>query len=81
MAPVQGANLDVDQTAEAIATTWPTRAPVKAVVQTVRPKVSAEELQRANAEFASKAVRAPVKVVVNRVTLCSGRLTSPPSSR
>ena len=69
VAPVQGANLDVDQTAEAIATTWPTRAPVKAVVQTVRPKVSAEELQRANAEFASKAVKAPVKVVVNRVTL------------
>lgn len=69
VAPVQGANLDVDQTAEVIATSWPTRAPVKAVVQTVRPKVSAEELQRANAEFASKAVKAPVKVVVNRVTL------------
>jgi vancomycin resistance protein YoaR len=69
VAPVQGANLDVDQTAEAIATTWPTRAPVKAVVQTVRPKVSAEELQRANTEFASKAVKAPVRVVVNRVTL------------
>ena len=69
VAPVQGANLDVDQTAEAIATTWPTRAPVKATVQSVRPKVSAEELQRANTEFASKAVKAPVKVVVNRVTL------------
>ena len=68
VAPVQGANLDVDQTAEAIATTWPTRAPVKATVQSVRPKVSAEELQRANTEFASKAVKAPVKVVVNRVT-------------
>ena len=68
VAPVQGANLDVDQTAEAIATTWPTRAPVKATVQSVRPKVSAEELQRANTEFASEAVKAPVKVVVNRVT-------------
>ena len=68
VAPVPGANLDVDQTAEAIATTWPTRAPVKATVQSVRPKVSAEELQRANTEFASKAVKAPVKVVVNRVT-------------
>jgi len=67
--PVTGLSLEVDETAEVIAAAWPASRPVKAVVNTVQPKVSAEEVQRARTEFADKAMSAPVKVAVGTTTL------------
>ena len=67
--PVQGASLQVEETADAVAAAWPTTAPVPAVVEAVRPKVSAEEIKRARTEFAAKAVSGPVRFDVGKTTL------------
>ncbi len=69
VAPVTGVSLKVEETADAIAAAWPASTPVKGVVNTVQPKVSAEEVQRARTEFADKAMSAPVKVSVGATTL------------
>lgn len=69
VAPVTGLSLKIDETADAIAAAWPASQPVKAVVNTVPPKISAEEVQRARAQFADKAMSAPVKVAVGTTTL------------
>ncbi|HET8769272.1 MAG TPA: VanW family protein [Pedococcus sp.] len=62
--PVQGRSVDVGRTADAVAARWPATTPVSAALATVDPKVSADELDRANREFATPAVSAPVTVVV-----------------
>ncbi len=67
--PVDGASLRVEETADAVAAAWPTTTPVPAVVETVRPKVSAEEIRRARTEFAAKAVSGPVRFDVGKTTL------------
>ena len=69
VAPVSGVSLQVEETGDAIAEAWPTTKPVKGVVNTVVPEVSAEEIQRARTEFASKAMSAPLRVAVGRTAL------------
>ena len=61
--PVVGQRLSVEGTADQVEARWPTSAPVAAKFEQVAPKVSAEEVERANREFATPAVSAPVKVV------------------
>jgi vancomycin resistance protein YoaR len=67
--PVDGATMQVDETGEAIARAWPAEEPVQAVVTAVRPRVSADELKRANTEFARPAMSGPVRVAVGSTTL------------
>jgi vancomycin resistance protein YoaR len=67
--PVTGMSLEVERTADVVAAAWPTAAPVKAVVNTVPPKTSADEVQRARTEFADKAMAGPVKVSVGPTTV------------
>jgi vancomycin resistance protein YoaR len=69
VAPVVGAKVQVDATAEEIARAWPASAPVKGVVEPVEPKISAEELNRVNTEFATPAMSGPVRVAVGSTTL------------
>lgn len=63
-APVKGQSVDVAETAETIATTWPRSSPVVAPVRESTPKVPAEELERVKTEFADKAMSGPVAVKV-----------------
>ena len=67
--PVPGTSLKVEETADSVAAAWPTTTPVPAVVEAVRPKVSAEEITRVRSEFATKAVSAPVRFDVGKTTL------------
>ncbi|TQJ49686.1 VanW family protein [Phycicoccus sp. SLBN-51] len=67
--PVTGMSLDVEKTADVVAAAWPTTTPVKAVVNTVPPKTSADEVQRARTEFADKAMAGPVRVSVGSTTV------------
>jgi vancomycin resistance protein YoaR len=62
--PAVGTTLSVPRTADVIVSRWPTRGPIAAKLDTVAPKVTAEEVDRANTEFATPAMSAPVKVVV-----------------
>ena len=66
--PVAGRKLDVAATTEQLAARWPVDGPVAARYSEVKPEVSAEEVERANREFATPAVSAPVKVVVGSKT-------------
>ena len=50
--PVAGATLSVAGTADAVAARWPATAPIATRVDTEAPAVSAEEVDRANTEFA-----------------------------
>jgi vancomycin resistance protein YoaR len=61
-APVKGQAVEVDRTAELIATSWPRSAPIVVPVAASTPKVSAEELQRVKTEFADKAMSGPIGV-------------------
>jgi vancomycin resistance protein YoaR len=63
-APVVGQRLSVGGTADQVEARWPTKAPVQATFERVAPQVSADEVERANREFATPAMSAPVKVVV-----------------
>lgn len=58
-----GRKLNVPQTSEAVASAWPDRQVVQAVVKITKPTLSATELQRAKREFAVPAMSAPVTVV------------------
>ena len=61
VAPVNGTTVQVDETTEAVARSWPAEEPVRAVVEAVQPRVSPEELKRANAEFAAPAMSGPLR--------------------
>lgn len=61
-APVKGQSVEVDKTAELIASSWPRSAPIVAPVTDATPKVSADELQRVKTEFADKAMSGPIAV-------------------
>jgi len=69
VAPVNGTTVQVDETTEAVARSWPAEEPVRAVVEAVRPRVSPEELKRANTEFATPAMSGPLRVVAGSTTL------------
>ncbi len=62
--PVAGSTLSVPGTADEVAARWPANGPIAARFDTVAPAVSAEEVDRANREFATPAMSGPVKVVV-----------------
>ena len=58
--PVTGSTLSVDKTADEVADRWPSTTPITPKVDTVNPTVSAAEVDRAVAEFATPAVSGPV---------------------
>ncbi|GAA2158550.1 VanW family protein [Pedococcus bigeumensis] len=62
--PVEGSTLSVEKTADEVAARWPSTTPVTPQVDRVAPAVSAQEVDRAVAEFAAPAVSAPVTVKV-----------------
>lgn len=62
--PVAGATLSVPATADEVAARWPAKDPIEAELDIVEPDVSAEEVQRAAAEFAKPAMSGPVTVKV-----------------
>ena len=62
--PQAGAMLSVAKTADEVADRWPTTSDIAAHVDTVAPTLSAEEVDRAVAEFATPAVSGPVTVKV-----------------
>jgi vancomycin resistance protein YoaR len=62
--PVEGSTLSVEKTADEVAARWPSTTPVTPLVDRVAPAVSAQEVDRAVAEFAAPAVSAPVTVKV-----------------
>ena len=62
--PVAGAALAVERTATTVADRWPAAGPIQATLDVTPPKVSAEEVTRANAEFATPAMSGPVTVAV-----------------
>jgi vancomycin resistance protein YoaR len=62
--PVAGSTLNVRDTADVIVERWPTRTAIAARMTAATPTVSADEVDRANREFATPAMSAPVRVVV-----------------
>ena len=62
--PVAGASLAVDRTVDVVARRWPASSPVQVALDVTPPRVSAEEVNRVNTEFATPAMSGPVKVVV-----------------
>ena len=62
--PETGATLSVEETAEEVAARWPTRSDIAPRLHEVAPTVSAEEVDRAVAEFATPAMSGPVVVKV-----------------
>ena len=62
--PVEGATLSVEKTADEVAARWPSTTSITPQLDKVAPAVSAQEVDRAVAEFAAPAVSAPVTVKV-----------------
>ena len=62
--PETGATLSVEETADEVAARWPTRSDIAPRLHEVAPTVSAEEVDRAVAEFATPAMSGPVVVKV-----------------
>ena len=70
-----GSAVNVPDTADLVASGWPGRQVVKAVMTVTEPKVSAAEVNRATREFAVPAMSGPVRVVAGRVTATLQPLT------
>ena len=66
---VPGSAVNVPDTADVVASGWPGRQVVKAVMTVTEPKVSAAEVNRATREFAVPAMSGPVRVVAGRTTV------------
>ena len=64
-----GSAVNVPDTADLVASGWPGRQVVKAVMTVTEPKVSAAEVNRATREFAVPAMSGPVRVVAGRTTV------------
>jgi vancomycin resistance protein YoaR len=64
-----GRKLNVPQTSEAVASTWPNQQVVQAEVKVTKPRLSAAELERAKREFAEVAMSAPVTVISGGTTI------------
>jgi vancomycin resistance protein YoaR len=62
--PRVGSTLSVERTADEVASRWPATSHVTPHLDTVAPAVSADEVDRAVAEFATPAVSGPVTVRV-----------------
>ena len=67
--PVAGREVNIPETADAVASAWPRRQVVQAVTKVTQPKVSAAEIRRATMEFAVPAMSAPVTVSAGRDTI------------
>ena len=59
----------VPATTDAVTAAWPRQQVVKAVMNTIEPKLSADEINRAAREFAVPAMSGRVKVVAGRATV------------
>ncbi|HEY8652488.1 MAG TPA: VanW family protein [Dermatophilaceae bacterium] len=66
---VAGQALNVPETTDAVASTWPGQQVVQAVMTITQPKVSAAEVNRAAAEFAAPAMSGPVRLVAGRISV------------
>ena len=66
---VAGQALNVPETTDAVASTWPGQQVVRAVMTITQPKVSAAEINRAEKEFATPAMSGPVRLVAGRTSV------------
>lgn len=64
--PVTGQAVNVPETTDAVASTWPGQQVVRAVMTITKPTVSADEINRAAKEFAVPAMSGPVRIMVGR---------------
>jgi vancomycin resistance protein YoaR len=64
-----GVEVRVPETTEAVASAWPQRQAVRAVVRTTQPKVPAAEISRAARELAVPAMEAPVTLLTGGATV------------
>ena len=62
--PVAGSTLRVHDTAEVVAARWPAQGPISARMSVTQTQVSADEVDRANREFATPAMSSPLRFVV-----------------
>ncbi|MEO6143069.1 MAG: VanW family protein [Dermatophilaceae bacterium] len=63
-----GQAVKVPATTDAVTAAWPRQQVVKAVMSTIEPTLSADEINRAASEFAVPAMSGPVTVVAGRTT-------------
>ena len=66
---VVGQAVNVAQTTNAVASSWPGQQVVQAVMSVIQPKVSADEINRVLKEFAAPAMSGPVTVVAGGATI------------
>ncbi len=66
---VPGQAVNVPETTDAVASTWPGQQVVRAVMTITQPKVSSAEINRAAEEFAEPAVSGPVRLVAGRTSV------------
>jgi len=66
---VPGQAVNVPETTDAVASTWPGQQVVRAVMTITQPKVSAAEINRAAEEFAVPAMSGPVRLVAGRTSV------------
>ena len=66
---VVGHEVKVPETSAAVASAWPRQQVVPAVMSVTEPKLSADEINRAAAEFAVPAMSGPVTLVAGGVTV------------
>ena len=66
---VTGQALNVAETTEAVASTWPGQQVVRAVMTITQPKIPAAEINRAVTEFATPAMSAPVRLVAGQTAV------------
>jgi len=66
---VTGQAVNVPETTDAVASTWPGQQVVPAVMTITQPKVSAAEITRAAEEFAAPAMSGPVRLLVGRISV------------
>jgi vancomycin resistance protein YoaR len=77
--PVEGATLSLDQTADEVTARWPSSTPITPRIDKVAPAVSAQEVDRAVAEFAAPAISAPVTVKVGAKSFAVAPATFAPA--
>jgi len=66
---VAGQAVNVPETTDAVASTWPGQQVVQAVMTITQPKVPAAEVNRAAKEFATPALSGPVRLVAGRTSV------------
>jgi vancomycin resistance protein YoaR len=64
-----GRVVDVPKTSDAVASAWPGRQAVQAVMKVIKPRLAPDQIRLAAAGFAAQAVSGPVKVVAGKTTI------------